>query len=283
MAILSIQSHVAYGHVGNAAAVFPLQRLGIEVWPVHTVQFSAHAGYGPPRGQVFTAESVTEVVRGIEERGVLGRCDGVISGYIGTADIGAAVLDAVARVKKANPGALYCCDPVIGDADGGAYVPDGVAEFFREQAVPVADIVTPNQFELEFLTDSATTTRPRVLAALQKLHKAGPRAVLATSMMTDETPDDHLDVVVGEGAAVHRVRTPKLQTPVHGTGDLIAALFFAHYLRGRRAEDAAALACSSVFAVLERTVAARAIEMTLVAAQDDIVMPRHLFQAEPVA
>src|SRR5690349_1486037 len=122
MNLLSIQSHVAYGHVGNSAAVFALQRMGVEVWPVHTVQFSNHPGYGGFRGQAFDADLIRNVVQGIDERGVLGECDGILSGYLGDAATGAAVLDAVARVKRANPAARYCCDPVIGDADSGVYV-----------------------------------------------------------------------------------------------------------------------------------------------------------------
>src|SRR5262245_22609873 len=151
MNILSIQSHVAYGHVGNAAAVFALQRLGIEVWPVHTVQFSNHTGYGQWGGRVFDAAMIRDVIAGIAERDVLGACAGVLSGYLGTADIGEVILDAVARVKRANPAAAYCCDPVIGDATRGVFVRPGIAEFPQARALPAADVVTPNQFELGHL------------------------------------------------------------------------------------------------------------------------------------
>jgi pyridoxine kinase len=119
VSVLSIQSHVAYGHVGNSSAVFPLQRLGIEVWPVHTVQFSNHTGYGEWRGRVFDGQAVEEVVDGITDRGVLGSCDAVLSGYLGSSDIGHAVVQTVGRVRAANPDALYCCDPVIGDVGRG--------------------------------------------------------------------------------------------------------------------------------------------------------------------
>ena len=152
MNILSIQSHVAYGHVGNSAAVFPLQRIGVEVWPVQTVQFSNHPGYGAWRGRVFSAATIRLVVQGIEERGVLGECDGVISGYLGSPDTGEAVVESVARVKGANPAARYCCDPVIGDVSQGVFVKPGIPEFMREHAVPAADVITPNQFELDHLT-----------------------------------------------------------------------------------------------------------------------------------
>src|SRR5437016_10238780 len=102
MNLLSIQSHVAYGHVGNSAAVFALQRLGVEVWPIHTVQFSNHPGYGAWTGRVFDAAMIRELLDGIAARGVLGQCDGVISGYIGAAEIGATILDSVAEVRAAN-------------------------------------------------------------------------------------------------------------------------------------------------------------------------------------
>ncbi len=143
MNILSIQSHVAYGHVGNDAAVFTLQRMGVEVWPIHTVQFSNHTGYGDWKGRVFDAGMINEVVAGIAQRGVLGECDGVLSGYMGSVDIGAAILDAVAVVKRANPNAKYCCDPVIGDVGRGIFVRDGIPDFMKDKAVRAADVITP--------------------------------------------------------------------------------------------------------------------------------------------
>jgi pyridoxine kinase len=161
MDILSIQSHVAFGHVGNASAVFPMQRLGVEVWPIHTVQFSNHTGYGAWTGRVFDGPAIEELLDGIDDRGVLGRCDGVLSGYMGSSDIGNAILGAVRRVKAANPDARWCCDPVIGDVGRGVFVRPGIPEFFREQAVPAADLITRT-------TSSSTTwraRRPRPLAA----------------------------------------------------------------------------------------------------------------------
>ena len=160
MNILSIQSHVAYGHVGNDAAVFPMQRLGCEVWPIHTVQFSNHTGYGAWTGRVFDGASILELVDGIAARGVLASCDAVLSGYLGSAEIGEAVIGTVARVKVANPQAAWCCDPVIGDVGRGIFVRSGIPELMRDRAIPSADIVTPNQFELEWLTGRACRTLP---------------------------------------------------------------------------------------------------------------------------
>ena len=188
MNILSIQSHVAYGHVGNSAAVFPLQRIGVEVWPVDTVQFSNHPGYGQWRGEVFSGEAIRLVVQGIDERGVLGECDGVLSGYLGSPDIGEAVAHAVVRVKSANPAARYCCDPVIGDSDRGVFVRPGIPELIKQRLLPAADIVTPNQFELEYLAERKTTTFLDLAAAIDAVHCCGPQVVVVTSLQIEETP-----------------------------------------------------------------------------------------------
>ena len=282
MNILSIQSHVAYGHVGNAAATFPLQRIGVEVWPIHTVQFSNHTGYGAWTGRVFEAAMITELVRGIAERGVLGRCDGVLSGYMGSAETGAAILDAVAQAKAANPKARFCCDPVIGDVGRGIYVRPGIPEFMRQHALPKADIVTPNQFELEQLVGRTSATARDALAAIDALHALGPRTILVTSLHTDATPDDAIDLLASDASGRFRVRTPKLPISVNGAGDAIAALFFAHYLRSGSAADAVARAASSVFGVLKRTAEAGSREILLIDAQEEFVNPSRVFTAESI-
>jgi pyridoxine kinase len=282
MNILSIQSHVAYGHVGNSAAVFPLQRMGVEVWPIHTVQFSNHTGYGNWQGRVFDAELIREVVAGIAQRGVLGQCDGVLSGYMGGADIGAAILDAVAMVKRANPAARFCCDPVIGSAGRGIFVREGIPEFIKTKAVPAADIVTPNQFELDYLTGRASRTLAGALVAVNALHALGPRAVLVTSLHTEDTPEDAVDMLASDGAGRFRLRTPKLNLQANGAGDAIAALFFAHYLRGGKINAALSRAGSAIFGVLAKTAAAGAGEIQLIAAQDEIVQPGRVFEAQAI-
>jgi len=282
MNLLSIQSHVAYGHVGNSAAVFPLQRMGVEVWPIHTVQFSNHTGYGNWQGQVFDARTIREVIGGIEQRGVLGECDGVLSGYMGGVDVGAAVLDAVATVKRANPSARYACDPVIGDAGRGIFVARGIPEFMKERAVPAADIITPNQFELDYLAGCESRTLADVLAAVKVVHGLGPRAILVTSLHTEDTPEETIDLLASDATGRFRLRTPKLPLVVNGAGDAIAALFFAHYLRIGRIEEALSRAASAIFGVLTKTAAAGAGEIQLVAAQDEIVQPSRVFEAEEI-
>jgi pyridoxine kinase len=282
MNILSIQSHVAYGHAGNSAAVFPLQRIGVEVWPVHTVQFSNHTGYGAWRGPFLGADAIRLVVQGIEERGVLGECDGVLSGYIGSPDVGEVVIDAVARVKSANPAARSCCDPVIGDTGRGIFVRQGIPEFIKERMVPIADIVTPNQFELEYLAGRKTPTLDDLVAALDAVHACGPGVVLVTSMRIDDTPNECIDLVVSDGIDRWRLRMPELPIAVGGAGDVTAALFFAHHLRTGSAAEAMSLAASSVFGLLNRTVEAGANEMLLVEAQEEIVDPGRIFVAQKI-
>jgi pyridoxine kinase len=283
MNILSIQSHVAYGHVGNDAAAFPLQRLGIEVWQVHTVQFSNHTGYGAWRGSVLDAPMIREVVAGIADRGVLGQCDGVLSGYMGSPEIGEAILDAVAQVKRANPNALYCCDPVIGDVGRGVFVRPGLPEFFRARAIPLADVIAPNHFELDHLVGRETRTLAQALGAIDGLHAQGPRAILVTSLHTDETPADAIDIVASDARARLRVRTPRLPISVNGAGDAIAALFFAHYLRvGGSLGEALSRAASSIYGVLKKTAERGSREILLIEAQEEIVAPSIVFEPQAI-
>src|SRR5215217_6558645 len=254
--VLSIQSHVAYGHAGNASAVFPLQRLGVEVWPVHTVQFSNHTGYGAWTGRVFDGQAVDEVVQGIEDRGVLGSCDAVLSGYLGSAD--------------------------IGDVGRGVFVRPGIPEFLREIAVPAADILTPNHFELDLLSQCETRSLESVKDAVAAVQALGPRVVLTTSLVAEDTPDDAVDLLASEGGRHWRVRTPRLDVGVNGAGDAIAALFLAHWLDTRSAADALGRAAASVFGLLQRTEDAGSREILLVAAQDEFVSPTRTFEVAEV-
>ena len=277
--ILSIQSSVAYGHVGNSAATFPLMRMGVEVWPVLTVHFSNHTGYEQWRGPLLRAEDVAEVVRGIDERGVLERCDAVLSGYQGGDDVGAVILDAVALVKSRNPRAIYCCDPVMGDVGRGFYVRPGIPELMRDRVVPAAEIITPNQFELELLTGLPSSTLPEVLAAADAARALGPRVVLVTSVVHADAEPDTIDMVAVSSAGAWRVTTPLLPRTFTGAGDLTAATFLASYLRSGHLAAAVAATAAVVHGVLEVTVASGLPELQLVAAQDLIADPRLSFEA----
>ncbi|WP_395657389.1 pyridoxal kinase PdxY [Nocardioides sp.] len=278
MKILSIQSSVAYGHVGNSAAVFPLQRLGHEVWPVLTVHFSNHTGYGAWRGPLLDPEDVREVIAGIEDRGVLGEADAVLSGYQGDPAVGAVVLDTVARVKELNPGAVYCCDPVMGDVGRGMFVRPGIPEMMRDRVVPAADIITPNHFELDFLAGRATSTLAGIVDAVDEVRERGPRDVLVTSVLHGEVPEGRLDVIAVSDEGAWAVETPLLPITPNGCGDVTAALYLAHLRTTGSAATALARTTASVFAVLEATIAAGTREIALVAAQDAIADPPDTFE-----
>jgi pyridoxine kinase len=282
VAVLSIQSHVAYGHVGNSSAVFPLQRLGIEVWPVHTVQFSNHTGYGEWTGRVFDGPAIEEVVQGIADRGALDRCDAVLSGYLGSADIGHAVVGTVQRVRAANPDAVYCCDPVIGDVGRGVFVRPGIEEFMRDVAVPAADVVTPNHYELDLLSGTTTRSIASVTDAVAAVQARGPRVVLTTSLVAEDTPEDAVDLLASADGRHYRVRTPRLDVSVNGAGDAVAALFLAHWLATRSAGEALGRAAASVFGLLARTEAAGSREILLVDAQEEFVAPSRSFEVVEV-
>jgi pyridoxine kinase len=281
MSILSIQSHVAYGYVGNAAAVFPLQRMGFEVWPVHTVQFSNHTGYDSWTGDVFSPRHVGDVIRGVAERGVFGRCQAVLTGYVGDIALGDVVMEAVGRVRAASPQALYCCDPVMGDVDTGFYVRPGLLEFFREVAVPAADLITPNQFELEALADGSVDTLAHAVEAAQALRARGPDTVVVTSLRRGDAEPGNIEMLAAAPDGAWLVSTPMLsiEPAPNGSGDMVAALLLAHLLRQRPIAEALELATATIYAVFEATVAAASRELNIVAAQDAIAAPQRRFAA----
>jgi pyridoxine kinase len=280
VAILSIQSAVAYGHVGNSIAVFPLQRLGFEVWPVDTVQFSNHTGYGAWRGRAWDAAALAEVIAGIGERGAFGRCAAVLSGYLGEAALGETVLATAAQVKAANAAALYCCDPVIGDDHGGVFVRPGIAEFFRDRALPAADIVTPNRFELALLAGREVADIAGALAAVASLRARGPRLVLATSLPAAE---DEISMLAAGEEGAFLIATPRLPMLANGAGDLTAALFLGYVLRTGEAAAALAATAAAVYAIIEATLRAGESELQIVAAQEALVSPPRRFQPQRIA
>ena len=281
MKILSIQSHVAYGYAGNSAAVFPLQRLGHEVYPVLTVTFSNHTGYGETRGPLIAPADVAEVLRGVEDRGAFPHIDAVLSGYQGAEAVGEVVLDAVARVKAANPAAVYCCDPVMGDVGRGFFVREGIPEFMRDFVVPRSDITTPNQFELEFLTGTTVSTQADLVAAAAALRATGPETVLVTSVLTDDTPAGSIQMACFPGEEAWLVTTPMLPMTVRGGGDVTAAIFLAHTLTdGSRV--ALSRTAATMYAVLRATHDGGHAEMRLIAEQDAIAHPDEQFPVVPL-
>ena len=273
MGVLSIQSSVSLGHVGNAAAVLPLQRLGHEVWPVDTVRFSNHPGHGSWRGEVLEPAAIAAVLKGIEERGAFTDCSAVLSGYLGSAETGRVVAATVARVKASTASTVYCCDPVIGDTAEGLYAPEDLARLFADELVLLADIAVPNAFELAFITGRTVNDLETALIAIDDLRARGPDCVVATSIPMA----DGLATLAVDGVGAWMVETPIIETPAKGSGDVLTALFLGHRLNGLATEDALSRAVSSVHAVLSATTAIGGDELTLVAAQDALVTPENLF------
>ena len=268
--ILSIQSWVACGNVGNNAALFPLQRLGCETWSLNTVQFSNHTGHPRWRGSAVPAAEIGQLFEGIAELGVLPRCDAVLSGYLGAEETGPLLLDIVARVKAANPRALFCCDPVMGDDDTGWYVGEGVRQFFRARAMAAADIATPNRFELEWLTGRRIESLAQAGEAALALAAQGPRVVLVTSL---EAAADRVAIVAAGPQESWAAETPRLPIAATGCGDAVSALFLARLLLGQPLPEALAATAAAIYGVIEATLAAGGGELALVAAQSELVEP----------
>ncbi|MCD5346999.1 pyridoxal kinase PdxY [Agromyces sp. S2-1-8] len=282
MKILSIQSAVAYGHVGNSAAVFPLQRIGVEVLPVYTVNFSNHTGYGAWRGPLISPDDVREVITGIEERGVLGGIDVVLSGYQGSDGIADVILDAVSRVKAANPSAIYACDPVMGNAKSGCFVAPAIPVLLRERVVPAADLITPNQFELGYLTGTEPDTLESTLASVDLARASGPSTVLVTSVERPDRTPGTIEMLAVDERGAWLAQTPHLPLKANGSGDVTAALFTAHYRRTGDAADALARTISSVYDLLATTHESGERELQLVESQEFYANPRMQFEVRQV-
>ncbi|MFV0665788.1 pyridoxal kinase PdxY [Denitromonas sp.] len=282
MNILSIQSHVSYGHVGNSAAVFPLQRLGHEVWPVHTVNFSNHTGYGAWGGSAIAAAEVAAIIDGMDARGALARVDLVLSGYQGGTDIADVILSTVARVKAHNPKASYACDPVMGNAKSGCFVHPDIPVLLRQRVVPQADLVTPNQFELSTLAGTEATTLDSTLAAVDAVMAMGPGTVLVTSVQRPDRPAGTIEMLAADNQGAWLVQTPYLPFKANGSGDVTAALFSAHSRAGLGAAEALARTTASVYALLQTTHASGQRELQLVQAQQAYVEPRWSFEVRQV-
>lgn len=276
--VLSIQSGVAFGHVGNAAAVFALMRLGVDVMRIDTVRFSNHPAHGGFAGAAAPAEEIAGLVDGLAAQGFLARADAVLSGYLGTATNGAAVADVV-TCRKEDGGLVYLCDPVMGDHPKGLFVAPDIPAVFRDRLVPMADIVTPNPFELEQLTGIPALTRDSALDGARALLAKGPRLVVVTGL--DAGRGIETLAVAREGAWA--CRTPRVAAPAFGAGDTFAAIFLARWLEAPDPARALAYACSSLHALLAATRAAGADELALVAGQEALVVPSPFFPAERLA
>jgi pyridoxine kinase len=286
MTVISIQSQVAYGHVGNSAAVFAMQTHGIDVIAVPTTLLSNRPGYPTIRGRVLEAQLVADLLRGIEERGAIDSAKMILSGYLGSPDIALVVADFVARAKARNRRLRYCLDPVLGDRDRGLFVHADIPALVRDRLRPLADIITPNHFEFEQLGGAKVTTIDEVIAQARAIGASGPSTIVVTSAALADTPDGEIETLAIERSheipGAWRVRTPRLPISPNGTGDLFAALFVSARVRGSETSDAVSHAASAIFAVLEMTVARGTEEMRIVESASLLMHPKRRFGAVAV-
>jgi pyridoxine kinase len=283
MSVISIQSQVAFGHVGNSAAVFPMQMHGIDVIAVPTTLLSNRPGYPTLRGRVLEAQLVTDLLLGIEERGAVDGAQMILSGYLGSPEIGTVIADFVARAKARNPALRYACDPVLGDRDRGLFVRADIPPLVRDRLCALADIITPNHFEFEFLCGAKAATTDQMIEAAHALMARGPSTVIVTSAELADTPDGEIETIAVERSRemfkAWRVCTPKLPISPNGTGDLFASLYVSACVRGSETPEALAHAASAIFAVLERTAARGTEEMRIVESAELLVDPKRRFDA----
>ncbi len=281
--VLSIQSHVVFGHAGNSAAVFPMRRVGVDVWPLNAVQFSNHTQYPAGwKGTVFPPDLLGAIVDGIAAIGELPRCDAVLTGYIGSAEQGNAVLDIVAKAKAANPDAIFFCDPVMGHPAKGCKVAPGVAEFHRDFSLFKADMMSPNVLELGMLVGRELDTVADCLAAARDLLSKGPRLILVKHLSYAASSPDAFEMILVTAEEAWHIARPLIEferQPV-GVGDMTSGLLLASLLKGMPPREALEFTAAAVYEVMLETKKAGAYEMRLVAAQDRIAKPEHAFAAK---
>jgi pyridoxine kinase len=282
MTVISIQSQVAYGHVGNSAAVFPMQMHGIDVIAVPTTLLSNRPGYKTIRGRVLDAQLVGDLLLGIEERGAVRSADMILSGYLGSPEIAGVVADFVTRARAGHAGLRYACDPVLGDRDRGLFVHADIPPLVRDRLLPLADIITPNHFEFEWLCGAKASTSGQMLDAAQALLARGPKTIVVTSAELSDTPAGEIEMLAIERERAWRVRTPKLPISPNGTGDLFASLFVSARVRGSDTPAALSHAASAIYAVLTRTAADGTEEMRIVESAEQLVRPTRRFEAVAV-
>jgi pyridoxine kinase len=280
MQILSFQSRVAYGHVGNSTAVPVLQRLGHEAWPVDTTLLSNHLGYATHGGRVLPASDVAAVVEGLGKLGLFGRVGALLTGFLGNAASVAA--ETVARLHTANTVAIYCLDPVMGERVGGLYVPPATAEAIAGHLVPQADILLPNAFELDHLAGGRTISLADVAEAAETLRRRARSGamVIATGLDREDGPAGRVEVLAVADSGRWLASVPRLVLPAHGAGDLFAALFLGHYLNRRDLPWALAKAMDSTHAVFTRSIGHE--ELALVASLDVLADPPEASEIEKI-
>jgi pyridoxine kinase len=281
MGILSIQSQVISGHVGNSAAVFALQRLGAEIWPIPTTLLSHHPGHGGAQGGPLPASLLQSLVDGLSAHGCLNRCEAVLSGYLASPANAEVVLNALAEARKKSKNCVYLCDPVLGD-DGRTYVSPDVETAVHNLAA-FADILTPNAYELSLLASHSLQNRHDALHALRAVQAKGPRIVVVSSFIGTDTPANMLDIMAVDGPAAWRLTLPLIAGKFFGAGDVFAALFLHFWLPNRDTAAALGQACAALSGILAQTARRGASELALIEAQDTLAAPSTLYAAERLA
>ncbi|WMN80214.1 pyridoxal kinase PdxY [Vibrio parahaemolyticus] len=282
--ILSIQSHVVYGHAGNSSAVFPIQRMGIDAWPIHTVQYSNHTQYEQGwKGQKFCSDDVRTLLDGLDNINKLGECGAVLSGYQGSPDQCKAVADVVRSVKESNHNAIYVCDPVMGDPDKGCIVADGVREEITQSLLPISDVIVPNQYELTAMTGVEIHSVYDAVTACKEALKLGPKIVLVKHLHSIDS--DMFSMILATPKACYLTQRPNIefkQQPV-GVGDLISAVFTACLMKNMSPTVAFRHTNNAIYGVLDITKGYGTWELQIVNAQYEFVEPSHDFNIVKIA
>jgi pyridoxine kinase len=281
--ILAIQSHVVFGHAGNSAAEFPMRRMGANVWPLNTVQFSNHTQYGHWTGTVMPASHLTDIVKGIAAIDRLKTCDAVLSGYLGSAEQGEQILAIVREVKAANPDAWFFCDPVMGHPEKGCIVAPGVAEFHCKQALPASDLIAPNLLELEMLSGQTVADVEQAVDAARLLIAQGPKVVLVKHLARAGRRSDRFEMLLVTADECWHISRPLVDFGVRqpvGVGDLTSGLLLVDLLHGKSLQQALEHVTAAVYEVMLKTHEMGEYELQLVAAQDAIAQPQQHFVAE---
>lgn len=279
--VLSIQSHVVYGYAGNKSAVFPMQLLGVDIWALNTVQFSNHTQYGKWTGMVIPKEQIGEIVRGIDEIGALHKCDAMVSGYIGSAEQVAEIIQALQKIKSKNPNAVYLCDPVMGHPDKGCIVADGVKEGLINLAMAQADIITPNLVELRELSGLTVENFEQAITAVKAILSKGPKKVLVKHLSKVGQDPTQFEMLLANQQGIWHISRPlhRFDKEPVGVGDLTAGLFLANLLNGKSDIEAFEHTANAVNDVMETTYKHGSYELQLIAARELIVTPTSHYKA----
>lgn len=284
--VLSIQSNVVYGYAGNKVATLAMQLQGVEVMPIHTVQLSSNTVYPHYDGIVLGAQQITRIINSLEKIGVLSSIDAIISGYIGLAEQGEEILEAVKKIKFYNPNAMYVCDPVMGgDINKGSSLPQNIIDFFTKQAIKHADFITPNLLELQILSNLEIKTFNDVLNAIKTLQNKPIQAILVKNLLHAGKTTELFEMILATPSQSYHLARPLYDFPHRplGVGDLICSLFTAHLVNGQSQLTAFELAANAANHVLDITKQKNVQELAIIDAQHWIKQPDLKYRATSLA